>query len=70
MSDFDATEIEVAGRSNATEPRLALREALTELAGNLVAAGAAPHQMTVMTWITPDPAIFDPSLHHIDLCYR
>ena len=70
MSDSDATEIEVAGRSNAGEPRLALREALTELAGNLVAAGAAPHQMTSMTWITPDPAAFNPSLHHIDLCYR
>src|SRR5713101_6877230 len=70
MSDSEIREIEAAGQSTAAEPHLALREALTGLAANLAAAGGAPPHMISMSWSTPDPAAFDPSLHDLDLCYR
>jgi arylformamidase len=70
MSDSESKQIDVAGQSTAAEPRLALREALTELAAKLAAAGGAPFHMISMSWTTPDPVAFNPSLHDLDLCYR
>ena len=70
MSHSKIAEFDIAGYSAAAEPAVALREALTELAKKLAAAGSAPHHMISMTWTTPDPAAFDPSRHELDLAYR
>jgi hypothetical protein len=61
MSDSESKQIDVAGQSTAAEPRLALREALTELAANLAAAGGVPFHMISMSWTTPDPLRNDAS---------
>src|SRR3954467_2430990 len=70
MSDSDYNEIEVEGRSSATRPEQALREALSALGASLAARGGAPFHLVSMQWLAPNPAVFDPKIHALDLCYR
>lgn len=70
MSGSDIAEINIEGRSAAANPVDALREALSVLARKLAASGGAPFHLTSMTWVTPDPDIYDPARHALDLCYR
>jgi arylformamidase len=70
MSASEPREIDVAATSSAREPETALPEALSRLARELAAAGAAPFHMTAMIWTAPDPPAFHPRRHSIDRLYR
>jgi arylformamidase len=70
MSESEPRHVEVSASSSARTPDTALREALSALARDLTAAGAAPFHMTAMTWTARDPAAFHPRRHAVDRLYR
>jgi len=62
--------IEVAGASDAADPINAVRDALTEAAKALGAAGCGPQHMIAMRWEAAEPLLFHPSRHEIELAQR
>ena len=70
MSASEARLVDLAGRSDASDPAHALREALTGVMRGLAAAGGGPHEIEAMRWAAPDPAAFHPSRRAIELAYR
>lgn len=69
MSDSE-NAIEVVGTSNAADPIDTVRDALTEAAKALAAAGCGPQHMVAMRWETAEPLRFHPSRHEIELAQR
>ena len=62
--------IEVVGASTAADPINAVRDALTEAAKALGAAGCGPQHMIAMRWEAAAPLRFHPSRHEIELAQR
>lgn len=62
--------IEVVGGSAAADPIDAVRDALSEAAKALAAAGCGPQHMTSMRWEAAEPLRFHPSRHAIELAQR
>jgi arylformamidase len=71
MSASDAgVTIGLTGASLRDNPADAVREALTCVAGQLAAAGGAPHHLATMRWHAMTPAAFHPAQRAIDLACR
>lgn len=70
MSASEVRDLEFQAGSDAPDPAVALREALSGIMRGLAAAGGGPHHLVSMRWESANPASIHPSRRAIELLYR
>jgi arylformamidase len=70
MSASEAKQVTLSARSDKADAPDAVREAMSAILRQLVAAGGAPAHVTGMTWTAADPAAFHLSRRAVDLAFR
>jgi arylformamidase len=70
MSASETDLLEITAQSVENDPVEALRDALSDILGGLIAAGCGPHHLKGMVWETDRPDAFHPSRHTVELAYR
>ena len=60
----------LSARGTAAHPVAGLKQALSDIFDQMLAAGCGPHHFTAMRWSAADPGAIHPARHEIDLAWR